>query len=146
MSLNLLTTLTVIECGECGVAFAMADSFIAQRRKDHQIWYCPNGHQRYYSGENEAERLKRELEDERSRTRFYRERQEVEARSRVAAEHQARAYKGVATRVKRRIAVGVCPCCNRTFQDLQRHMSGQHPDFRQGLGLMPAFPEKEPPK
>lgn len=22
-----------------------------------------------------------------------------------------------------------CPCCNRTFQNLQRHMTSKHPDY-----------------
>lgn len=38
--------------------------------------------------------------------------------------------KGVATRLKNRAAHGVCPCCNRTFQQLARHMSAKHPDFK----------------
>lgn len=29
----------------------------------------------------------------------------------------------------RRIAAGVCPCCRRSFTDLARHMSSQHPDY-----------------
>ena len=37
--------------------------------------------------------------------------------------------RGVATRMKNRIKVGVCPCCNRTFQDLAKHMASQHKDF-----------------
>jgi hypothetical protein len=24
---------------------------------------------------------------------------------------------------------GVCPCCKRTFENLARHMKGQHPTF-----------------
>lgn len=41
-----------------------------------------------------------------------------------------RAQKGQNTRLKNRIAAGVCPCCNRSFQNVARHMAGQHPDFQ----------------
>lgn len=37
--------------------------------------------------------------------------------------------KAAHTRTKNRIAKGVCPCCSRTFLDLQRHMQTKHPDF-----------------
>jgi hypothetical protein len=29
------------------------------------------------------------------------------------------------------VANGVCPCCNRTFQNLARHMAGKHPDYEE---------------
>lgn len=28
-----------------------------------------------------------------------------------------------------RIRNGVCPCCNRSFKDVHRHMKSQHPEF-----------------
>jgi hypothetical protein len=42
------------------------------------------------------------------------------------------ATKGHVTRKKRqleRVASGVCPCCNRSFVNLRRHMKTQHPEF-----------------
>ena len=39
------------------------------------------------------------------------------------------AQKGVTTRLKNRVQKGVCPCCNRYFAQLQRHMTTQHPNF-----------------
>lgn len=45
-----------------------------------------------------------------------------------AVKRSAAAYKGAATRLKNRAKAGVCPCCNRTFQNLARHMASQHPD------------------
>lgn len=29
---------------------------------------------------------------------------------------------------KRRALAGVCPCCTRTFQNVQRHMKSKHPN------------------
>lgn len=45
------------------------------------------------------------------------------------AEHSRRAEKAAKTRIKNRIARGVCPCCKRTFQNLAAHMQTQHPGF-----------------
>lgn len=39
------------------------------------------------------------------------------------------AARGQVTRLKNRAAAGVCPCCNRTFHQLVRHMAAKHPDF-----------------
>lgn len=36
--------------------------------------------------------------------------------------------------MKNRVANGVCPCCNRHFENLERHMKGQHPDFQPEAG------------
>lgn len=33
-----------------------------------------------------------------------------------------------AERLRRRTAAGVCPCCNRSFVQLARHMKTKHPD------------------
>lgn len=51
---------------------------------------------------------------------------------RLESERRAHAAtKGQLTKTKKRIANGVCPCCNRSFANLERHMAGQHPDYPQ---------------
>ena len=32
------------------------------------------------------------------------------------------------TRLQKRIHAGVCPCCNRTFTNVARHMKTKHPN------------------
>ncbi|SIE38084.1 Uncharacterised protein [Mycobacteroides abscessus subsp. abscessus] len=117
-------TYTVIHCGHegCGVPFALNDEFIRQRREDHRTWYCPNGHSRYYPQMNETElakaraaRLERQLAN-----------REEDLRAAKAAHAVT---KGKLTKTRNRIAKGVCPCCNRSFVNLGKHMAGQHPDF-----------------
>ena len=115
-------TLTVIECGECGVTFGMTDEFIAQRQSDHRSFYCPNGHNRYYPQKSEAEKLRDRLRSAEAQLTHTRDQLQM-------TEYQRRAQKGLNTRLKNRVAAGVCPCCNRSFQDLRRHMAGQHPDY-----------------
>lgn len=51
----------------------------------------------------------------------------------LEAERRAHAAtKGQLTKTRKRVAGGVCPCCNRSFVNLGRHMAGQHPDYAEG--------------
>lgn len=47
----------------------------------------------------------------------------------VVLQERVAAYKGQVTKVKRRVSKGVCPCCNRTFENLARNMESQHPAY-----------------
>lgn len=121
----------VITCGatDCGISFAVPDRWQEQKRNDHSIFYCPNGHQRAYNGESEEEKLRRENQ------RLVQKRAELEddIRDRDAKLENERkrstAFKGHVTRIKNRVSNGVCPCCNRTFRDLSRHMATKHKDY-----------------
>ena len=126
-------TVHIIECAACSIDFGIGADFMKRRREDHETFYCPNGHSNYYGGptaaEKRAKKAEQELEAARSLAqREARRRSQAEAQARTA-DYQRRAAKGQLTKAKKRIAAGVCPCCNRTFQNLARHMAGQHPDY-----------------
>jgi hypothetical protein len=124
-------TLSAMTCGhkDCGIVFAVPNGWLDQKQRDHSTFYCPNGHARCFSRESEFEsalRLAREAQDSLARERSRHD------QTKAALEHEERsklAVRGHLTRTKKRVAAGVCPCCNRTFQDLGRHMSGQHPKY-----------------
>lgn len=126
--------LEVHRCGECGVVFAIEETYMDERREDHKDWLCPNGHSFYFGGESEKERLRRELREEQRRLENERARA-----GRLAAENDQlyasnRTLKGHVTRKKRELArtgAGVCPVdgCRRHFENLGRHMKTKHPDF-----------------
>ncbi len=118
--------LETLDCGECGITFAVPGEFRADRIKDHRTWYCPNGHPRVFTGESKEEKLARELAEakRKAETDLTRERHRREA-----AERSAAAHKGKVTEMRNRIHNGVCPCCKRTFQNVARHMASKHPDF-----------------
>lgn len=118
-------TLRPQTCYKCGVLFGMESGFDDQRLKDRQTWYCPNGHGQVYSGKSEAQKLTEQLAAARSLA-------QRESERRATAERSARAYKGQVTKVKRRVGKGVCPCCNRSFQQLADHMANKHPDYSDG--------------
>lgn len=124
------TTLETLDCANCGITFAIPDFFMRNRRDDHNNFYCPNGHIQYYPAKTAAEiareeivTLKARIHDETERAR----------RARQDAEHfeaSRNAYKGQVTKLKNRAAAGVCPCCNRHFTALERHMATKHPGFK----------------
>lgn len=127
-------TLVTEECCSCGIVFAMPKDFkqTCLEYREKKPFYCPNGHQQWYTGESDAELLRREKERAttlEARLRAAQARATHEADQRLAAERSARAHRAAHTRTKKRVAAGVCPCCKRHFADLGRHMAGQHPDY-----------------
>lgn len=130
MSTLLFTTTLVLEhCPKCGVPFGMEAGYKLERLNRRDTFYCPSGHPQHYIGKTEAEKAREEAERQRIRADGYEQLADERAVQRDHARRQAAASRGVVTRIKRRIGKGVCPCCNRTFADLGRHMAGQHPDF-----------------
>lgn len=125
-----MSTAVEIVCGGCGVLHWMSAEYVALRRRDHKTWYCPNGCPRAYLGKSPEEKLRDDLAQAEKRIQTAQQ-QEARLYERIDEERRrTAAQKGQVTRLKNRAAAGVCPCCNRTFQNLARHMAGQHPQFR----------------
>lgn len=115
----------------CGIQFAMPKYFQAQLLKDHsRSFYCPNGHSQYYVGKTELQLAKEETERVRQQLKWAEENAASASKARDKADRRASAAKGVVTKIKRRVGNGVCPCCNRTFQNLMAHMNTKHPKFK----------------
>lgn len=131
-ALDLQVSHTVIICchEKCGIAFSVPQWWEQRRREDKTWWYCPNGHSQHFSGKTEAERLKGEVERLNKDAAYLRTRLEDEAKTVNRLCRSRDSYKGQVTRIKNRVSKGVCPCCNRTFQNLARHMTGQHPEWK----------------
>ena len=114
-------TLVTQECGACGVVFAWPQQLKDELLRTRRDWYCPNGHVRHFIVETEEERLRKRVHQiELENTRLA---NEVETKEKTLAK-ALREQK----RMKTRVAAGVCPCCNRTFQQLARHMKTKHPE------------------
>lgn len=123
MQVNATVALEVIQsCPKCGMAFGAPVLFIAERRRDHGDFYCPAGHVMTFPQESDVERLQRRLR--------WSEQAEMERRRQLTlTEASLRATKGVVTKLRKRAASGLCPCCSRSFTNLRRHMASKHPDF-----------------
>lgn len=129
------TDLATLACGTCGIPFAIPASKLESLQADGDWFWCPNGHKIHYS-ETEEQRLRKRLASEKAkRERAERDRDSAKAQAvheadqKRAAQRQVTAYKGTVTKMKKRTANGVCPCCSRTFAQLARHMASQHPDY-----------------
>jgi 50S ribosomal subunit-associated GTPase HflX len=116
--------LTELQCGKCGVWHAIPTAMYVTCRDEGGFWHCPNGHSRGWgTGTIHAERdwLKQkvaQLDDEVADL--------LRARNNAQREREAAEKKLIAS--KRRAMAGVCPCCNRTFSNVARHVKTKHPD------------------
>jgi hypothetical protein len=130
-------------CCTCGMSFAISEDFRNMRLEDRKTFYCPSGHGQHYSGKSDAEKLKEQLEQTRNELLSKRvQTKKLENLLRIEEEYKKEyreqrdelkkslsATKGHTTRLKKRIANGVCPCCKRTFKNLGAHMKSEHSDF-----------------
>lgn len=98
--------------------------------RNHQTFYCVHGHKQHFTeGKSDLDKLRDQLEAERRARQ--RAEQNVAYYSDEAKRERNRAngYKGHATKMTKRAKAGICPCCNRHFTALERHMASKHPDF-----------------
>lgn len=119
-----MTDLHIVECCECGVRFGFPENLYDKlhNRNPGTPFWCPNGHGQHFLAESWDTKLKRE----KSRLAQMRARAEAAEMEAKRERQRANGYKGAATRMKNRAAAGVCPCCNRHFVNLERHMKSRH--------------------
>lgn len=119
-------------CFKCGVPIVVPSFQVARFTQKGETFYCMNGHGQVFC-ESDLKKLERQLEAEKQQTERERGlRLEAEKREK-AAKRSAATYKGKVTAIKNRVGNGVCPCCNRTFQNLMRHMDTKHPEFKKDV-------------
>lgn len=118
------TSIIVIQqCCECGINFGIPESFKNTLLGNGETFYCPNGHSQYFANKKSLEdKLKikeRELKEERDfSSRLYDEKEDFKKK--------AAAQKGQKTKILNRIKNGVCPHCNKSFENLHDHMKSKH--------------------
>lgn len=128
------------DCCNCGCVFALSADLYQRRLDDGLAFWCPNGHSQHFTTSTVA-KLKKELEETKAKAdrdaanarkqlEWANNREAAERKAKVRATRKASAFKGILTKTKNRIANGVCPCCNRTFQNLMGHMATQHPEYK----------------
>lgn len=118
---DVVIKLTPTTCCNCGVHFAMDERVYDECLQKGGNFYCPNGHGQHFT-EPQLEKAQQRIRALEGYNRMTEERLERERR-------QHSATKGQLTKTKKRIAGGVCPCCNRSFANVGRHMAGQHPEY-----------------
>lgn len=121
-------TLVKMCCWNCGITYAIPKRFRQERSENGGDWHCPNGHRSVFK-ESEVTSLNRKLNQEISSHDRTRTRLTSSIRETNDAERRVSAQKGVATKLRKRAASGVCPCCTRSFVNLKRHMDTKHPGY-----------------
>jgi hypothetical protein len=98
----------------CGIPLAVPSALYAQAQRSGQQIYCPVGHTFAYIN-TETDRLKRVIA-EKDRLLSLRTREKWEAQNALVR----------AERKIRRVERGLCPHCNRAFQNVARHIKSKH--------------------
>lgn len=114
--------LATIICGECGGTYAVSERYRKQKAEEGGSWNCPYCRTSWGYVTSALERVQKEL----ARAEAKAQRMSDEAET---AEARRRSQKAATTRLKKRAAAGLCPCCNRHFTNLHRHMKTQHPKY-----------------
>jgi len=123
-----MADLVEMTCPICGVHYGLERRYYDHRnngatdaRGKKLSWHCPNGHSLIFT-ESVAEKLRRERDRLAQRV--------AEKDDEIALQRkQLIASKGQVTRLQKRAKAGTCPCCNRTFSNMARHMQTKHPEF-----------------
>ena len=114
------------KCPVCGIHYGVDKDVMDFKRRapksdSDRGWVCPNGHSLVF----------RTSEADEQRQRADRAEQQIayECDRADAAKRSVSAHKGQITKLRKRAKAGVCSCCNRTFQNLARHMASKHPSM-----------------
>ncbi len=123
-------TATTMRCW-CSIQFVIPRSLFDYYKRMDGAWslHCPLGHTMVPAGQSEADKVRDELTREKHRAEQARAEADSWRRRNAVTDRQLSARKGQITKIKNRIARGVCPACNRTFENVGRHMATKHPTF-----------------
>lgn len=124
-------TLVVVTCW-CGMRHAVPAELHEFQRRQHRDGvrgvtgiYCPLGHSHIPAGTPEVDKERRRREAAEARACAIQDQLDAEQRAHAAT-------KGQLTKTRKRVGKGVCPCCNRHFVNVERHMATQHPEVTRG--------------
>jgi hypothetical protein len=114
------TTYIVVSCGAegCGLTFGMPEHFYDSTIEKGWGWSCPQGHRRVWLDKTTEQKLR----EAKARETHLQEQL-------GAAVQDAERLRVAIVKDRQRFANGVCPCCDRSFQNVRRHMTTQHPDY-----------------
>lgn len=107
-------------CITCGVLYIVPEAQWEHQSRHGGFHQCTNGHrQGWEKGGTEFDKIKRERD--RLQQLIAMKDDEIAAEKRTTKRAVSETK-----RIKKRVHAGVCPECNRTFQNLAVHMATQH--------------------
>lgn len=127
------TKLVVAECPSqgCGIVYAIPKEFRDSLYAKGGGYYCPNGHFLSWN-ETDVDRERKKREAAERRAENYEAQADYERHRAESERRTAIALRGHLTRIRNRIAAGVCPVpgCRRSgFAQVMRHLASKHPDW-----------------
>lgn len=129
-TMNLTSTYTTEHCLQCPGTWAWPEDDEQRLRRSHKTFHCPYcGNRMHYGGKSDLEKAKDAAREATDQLTLERARHDQTQESLRHARRRHTAQKAATTRLKNRAAAGLCPCCNRHFANLGRHMANQHPKF-----------------
>jgi hypothetical protein len=121
--------LVILRCW-CGLRHGVPEDLRTHQLREHDRGrhfgiYCPLGHEHVPAGKSRLEREQELRQAAEASEQFYRDQAARERRTSAA-------LRGHLTRMKNRIANGVCPVpgCKRSgFSNVMRHIASKHPGW-----------------
>lgn len=110
------------ECCNCGVPFFLPLYLQKRLLETHKSFYCPNGHSMSYTGKTEAQKLQDKLVELQNQAN--KREQELQDKWLDTLGEKNKLEKQL-----KKVHNGTCPCCKRSFQNLERHMQSKHPEL-----------------
>lgn len=115
-------------CWSCGVEIYGPKAKFEQTQNNGGDFYCINGHPACFS-ESRAKKAEAAVAQLEQRLKAALARETLAQNNARSASRSAAIVKGKLKAQTARIKNGVCPCCNRSFENLQRHMKTKHPKW-----------------
>lgn len=133
------------ECCNCGMPFYLTKDLQNRLRKEPGTsFWCPKGHGQHYTGETPEQKLKKQLAAAQAEAEFAYQKLGEERETSEHFKRRLSSVRGHLTRAKNQLLKGNCPCCDEHFDDLEQHITTQHPDFE--LEPIEEQADVEPPK
>lgn len=127
---ELIVSLELVSCCSCHAVFGLEQQAHRTYKENHHFFYCPYCKaDLFFRGKSKTEELRDELNS--AHTCLVRERasHDQTRADRDTERRRSASYKGHLSRTKKRIGKGVCPCCNRYFANVHKHMANKHPTY-----------------
>lgn len=118
----------ISQCSQCAGLLILADDTKQRRIEDGKSFYCSNGHAQVFT-KTKVQELEEQLASEARTAKYFEDLSDRLYKEKKEERKQRRRVTTMLKNHKQRVANGVCPCCGRSFVNLQRHMKTKHPNY-----------------
>lgn len=125
---TIVETFRVVSCYTCSLRFGITSELYKRAVTDAQgSIFCPACGNRTRWCESDDQKRIKELNEKLALSQQQLRNSQQQAMNEMSRRSAAEEAAKKAERKLKRVNAGVCPCCNRTFQNLAQHMSLKHP-------------------